>query len=166
MTAGAITEVFRASGLPGRYRILDTGDSVVPPAVPSSEASARMRRVKQRDTAPELAFRAYLREWGIAYRICPRVLPGRPDVANRRRRWAVFIHGCFWHGHENCRLATVPKTNSAFWRQKLAANRARDTRKIEELEALGYLVVVVWQCELGDARALRKVRAVLRRRSR
>jgi DNA mismatch endonuclease, patch repair protein len=124
-----------------------------------------MRRVKQRDTAPELLFRAYLRDWGLAYRVCPRGLPGRPDIANRRRRWAVFIHGCFWHGHQGCRLASTPKTNAAFWRQKLAANRARDTRKIKDLEALGFLVVVVWQCELEDARALRKTRAALCRRS-
>lgn len=124
-----------------------------------------MRRVKQRDTTLELVFRAYLRAWGLAYRVCPRGLPGSPDVANCRRRWAVFINGCFWHGHQGCRLATVPKTNAAFWRDKLAANRARDVRKIKDLEDLGFLVLVIWQCELEDPSALRKLRTALRRRS-
>lgn len=109
-----------------------------------------MRAVRQRDTVPERMLRQLLRRAGVHYRICPRDLPGRPDVANKSRRWAVFVHGCFWHGHRDCKLATVPKTNTAFWVAKLEANRQRDARKVRALRELGYKVATVWQCELEN----------------
>jgi len=75
-------------------------------------------------------------------------LPGTPDIAFPGRKKAIFVHGCFWHGHENCKLATVPKTRSEFWIEKIAANRDRDTRKVDSLRKLGWESIVVWQCEL------------------
>ncbi len=78
-------------------------------------------------------------------------------MANKSARWAIFVHGCFWHAHETCALATVPKTNTAFWTAKLAANRERDAMKVEALRNLGYKVIVVWQCELSDAPVVHRV---------
>lgn len=75
-------------------------------------------------------------------------------MANRARGWAVFVHGCFWHGHPGCRLATSPKTNRAFWTEKIAANRKRDARKVAALRAAGLRVLTVWQCEARDERRL------------
>jgi DNA mismatch endonuclease (patch repair protein) len=109
-----------------------------------------MKAVRQSGTAPELRVRRLLTNAGLRYRICPDDLPGRPDLANKSRHWALFVHGCFWHAHPNCRLATVPKTNRAFWIEKLTANRARDATKARALRKLGYKVVTVWQCELDD----------------
>lgn len=110
--------------------------------------SARLAAVRQRDTGPELRVRALLRVLGLRYRIRNRDLPGSPDIANRRHRWAIFVHGCFWHGHRGCRRATVPKRNAAFWTAKLDANRARDERALRALRRSRFKVVVVWACEL------------------
>jgi len=114
----------------------------------------RMARVRQRDTGPELAVRKVLAAAGIRYRVCPKGLPGRPDIANRAGRWALFVHGCFWHGHRGCGLARLPKTNSTFWAEKIEANRSRDSRKETELIALGLRVFTVWQCQLDDQQTL------------
>nr|WP_317987226.1 very short patch repair endonuclease [Stigmatella hybrida] len=121
---------------------------------PSEEVSRRMKAVRRRDTRPEVEVRRLLWKAGVRFRLCPRDLPGTPDIVNKRARWAVFVHGCFWHGHRNCKLATVPKSNSAFWKSKLAGNRSRDARKALALRRLGYRVIVVWQCALRDPEAL------------
>jgi DNA mismatch endonuclease (patch repair protein) len=113
-----------------------------------------MKTVRQRDTKPEIAVRRLLWSAGARFRTCPRDLPGRPDIANKGARWAVFVHGCFWHGHRGCKLATVPQSNRAFWQEKLASNRRRDARKALALRRLGFLVFVVWQCELRNPDAL------------
>jgi DNA mismatch endonuclease, patch repair protein len=116
--------------------------------------SERMRGIRQRDTAPEVTVRRLLHHLGYRFRVCAKTLPGRPDIANQRGRWAVFVHGCFWHGHIGCRLYTVPKTNSAFWKDKIVANRERDRRKESQLRNLGYRVAIVWQCELSEPEVL------------
>ena len=111
-----------------------------------------MRRVRQRATEPELAVRSVLRQLGVAYRLNCANLPGRPDFANRSRGWAIFVHGCFWHGHRRCRRRSrlVPRTNQDWWIDKIAANRARDVRKAEQLRRLGLRVLTVWECSLQD----------------
>ena len=126
----------------------------------------RMCRIRQRDTAPEMAVRKYLHRHGIRYRVCPRGLPGSPDLVNWSAGWAIFVHGCFWHGHEGCVLARLPKSNTEFWRAKIVANRERDLRKQRELEQLGLRVHTVWQCEIDDGDALERLaRALEPRRS-
>lgn len=110
--------------------------------------SSRMRAVRRRGTEPELLVRQILTGLGLRYRVDNRDLPGSPDVANRTRQWAVFVHGCFWHGHRNCRRATVPRRNRAFWVEKLNANRLRDRRAAAALRKAGFTTVIVWQCEL------------------
>jgi DNA mismatch endonuclease, patch repair protein len=91
---------------------------------------------------------------GLRYRLNVKSLPGSPDLANKTKRWAIFVNGCFWHGHKNCRLASTPKRNQGFWLSKFADNRARDARKIKELRKLGFRAAIVWQCEAADREAL------------
>lgn len=110
--------------------------------------SAVMRRVKGRDTSPELAVRRILRAAGIGYRLRGMGLPGRPDVVMKGRKVALFVHGCFWHGHDCARGSRQPKTNADYWVAKIERNRARDAVAEKALEASGWRVVVVWECEM------------------
>lgn len=113
--------------------------------------SAVMRRVKGRDTGPERRVRAALRAAGIGYRLGGQGLPGRPDVVMKGRRIAVFVHGCFWHGHDCPRGARQPKANADYWRAKIERNRARDAVNAARLAEDGWAVVTVWECALKDA---------------
>jgi DNA mismatch endonuclease (patch repair protein) len=114
-----------------------------------------MRAVKSRDTGPERVLRKLL--WPIArgYRLHAGDLPGSPDVVYRQRRLAIFMHGCFWHGHDCARGSRKPKTNAAYWRAKIAGNRARDANAVEELRAMGWRSLVVFECALADLPSLR-----------
>jgi len=112
--------------------------------------SAVMRRVKGRDTAPEMKVRRMLRAAGIGYRLGGCGLPGRPDVVMKGRKVAVFVHGCFWHGHDCPRGARKPQTNAEYWITKIERNRARDRRVAAALSATGWRVVTVWECRLRD----------------
>ena len=110
--------------------------------------SAVMRRIKGRDTAPEMAVRRLLRRGGIGYRLGGCGLPGRPDVVMKGRRVALFVHGCFWHGHDCARGARRPKANADYWLGKIGRNRERDARTRQALEGAGWAVVTVWECEM------------------
>ena len=110
--------------------------------------SARMKRIRRSSTAPELMLRRWLAERGLRFRVKNGDLPGTPDIANRAKRWAIFVHGCFWHGHEGCTKATIPKRNTDFWIEKIAANKRRDAVKEAQLRAAGFDVHVLWQCEV------------------
>lgn len=116
-----------------------------------AKRSAVMRAVKGRDTTPELKVRRLLRAAGVGYRLGGCGLPGRPDVVMKGRRIALFVHGCFWHGHDCARGARTPKTNADYWRAKIDRNRARDARAVAELEEAGWRPVVVWECEIRAA---------------
>ena len=113
-----------------------------------AKRSAVMRAVKSRDTTPELAVRRILRAAGIGYRLGGRGLPGRPDLVMQGRRVAVFVHGCFWHGHDCPRGARQPKANADYWSAKIGRNRTRDAVATAALEAAGWRVVTVWECGL------------------
>jgi DNA mismatch endonuclease, patch repair protein len=113
-----------------------------------------MRRVKGRDTTPELIVRRLIWRLGGRYRLHRRDLPGKPDIVLPGRRLAVFVHGCFWHGHDCARGARVPKANRDYWTGKIARNRARDAAAHAALVAAGWRVETVWECELKDAEAL------------
>lgn len=119
------------------------------------ERSALMKRVRREGTAPELAVRELLYSTGGRYRLNVDDLPGSPDIANKSRSKAIFVHGCFWHFHRGCHRASVPDRNSGYWRQKLERNRQRDHRKQELLAVRGFDVLVVWECELEDLPSLR-----------
>ena len=120
------------------------------------DRSAVMRRVKARDTGPELKVRGLLRALGApGYRLHRRDVPGRPDMAFVGRRLAIFVHGCFWHGHECARGARTPGTNAEYWRSKIARNRARDATALAALKAKGWRALTIWECELRDEAAAR-----------
>jgi DNA mismatch endonuclease Vsr len=106
-----------------------------------------MAGIRQSNTKPETAVGIELRLVGLHYRKNVRALPGSPDFANQKGRWAVFVHGCFWHHHSNCRKATVPKTNTEFWAEKFRDNRKRDAKAIARLRTQGYKVFLVWECQ-------------------
>ncbi|WP_454916244.1 very short patch repair endonuclease [Xanthobacter sediminis] len=117
----------------------------------TAERSRLMRQVRRRDTAPEVLVGRILRRLGLSYRKDVRGLPGTPDFANRSRRWAVFVNGCFWHRHTGCPRGAPPKSNIDFWAPKLARNRARDAQAIRALRRAGFTVAVVWECRIDEA---------------
>ena len=123
--------------------------------------SSVMRQVKGKGTTPELAVRRLLTGLGLRYRLHRRDLPGAPDVVMAGRKLAIFVHGCFWHGHDCARGARVPKQNRPYWTAKIERNRQRDARTQAELDAKGWTPLVVWECELKDLPALTaRLRAV------
>lgn len=125
--------------------------------VVDAETSARLGRIRQHGTSAELTVRNLLHALGHRFRVHNRDLPGSPDIANRSRKWAVFVHGCFWHRHPGCKRTTTPSRNREFWLQKFKANVARDARVQAALRAAGYRVVVVWECETEEHRRVRRM---------
>ena len=114
------------------------------------DRSATMRAVKSRDTAPELVVRAIARALAPAYRLHRADLPGKPDIVYGPRRLAIFVHGCFWHGHDCPRGAREPRSNNAYWRAKIAGNRARDAMILAALAALDWRTLVIYECALKN----------------
>jgi DNA mismatch endonuclease, patch repair protein len=117
--------------------------------VSSAQRSRNMAAVRGRDTTPERAVRSALHALGLRFRLHQASLPGSPDIVLRRHQTVVLVHGCFWHGHD-CPRGKVPSTRPDFWLPKLAGNRQRDGRQVKELQALGWRVLVVWECETKD----------------
>jgi DNA mismatch endonuclease Vsr len=109
-----------------------------------------MGRIRRSDTKPEWTVRRTLHRLGYRFRLQWKAAPGRPDVAFPGRRRMIFVHGCFWHQHEGCRHARVPKTRSEFWAAKFARNKARDARDIARAKAEGWEVLVIWECETAE----------------
>lgn len=124
-----------------------------------SERSERMSRIRSSNTSPELALRRALHALGFRFRLHRKDLPGKPDIVLPRYKTVVFVHGCFWHRHAGCKVASTPKTNTAFWEQKFERNTARDERNAALLQALGWKVLVVWECELGSLRKAQEAAA-------
>lgn len=118
------------------------------PIARDSKTSERLARQKQLSTHSELIVGRALKALGLHYRKNVRKLPGSPDFANVSKRWAIFVNGCFWHHHTNCKRATVPRNNEAFWRAKFAGNRTRDARAVRELRRRRFRVMIVWECQL------------------
>lgn len=114
--------------------------------------SDRLGRVRQSGTVPELAVRRLLRSVGVSFGSSGRGLPGSPDISNRRRRWVIFVHGCYWHRHAGCSRATIPKRNRSFWIDKFDANHLRDRRTRRQLRLMGYSVLVLWECQVDVGR--------------
>lgn len=113
-----------------------------------------MRSVRQKKTKPEMLVRSALHAMGYRCRANLGTLPGSPDIAFTARRKAIFVHGCFWHRHKGCRLASTPKSRPDFWDAKFKANVERDARKVRELERIGWEVTTVWQCETHESTSL------------
>ena len=107
-----------------------------------------MSQIRGKDTKPEMLVRSYLFSRGLRFRKNDRRYPGSPDVVLPKYNTVVFVHGCFWHHHEGCRYATMPKSNVEYWEKKLYGNVERDERNRKELEEMGWVVITVWECEL------------------
>ena len=116
--------------------------------------SEQMSHVHGRDTRPELEVRRLVYAMGFRYRLHVKDLPGKPDIVFRRRRSVIFVNGCFWHRHEGCRLARMPKSKVDFWKEKLEGNAARDRRHIASLRQMGWRAFTVWEFELKDKERL------------
>ncbi|WP_309644461.1 DNA mismatch endonuclease Vsr [Phenylobacterium sp.] len=120
----------------------------------AEKRSAVMARVKGRGTKPELMVRKALSALGVRYRLNRKDLPGSPDIVLGPRKLAIFVHGCFWHGHDCARGSRVPKANRDYWVGKVARNTARDRAAATALGAMGWRVETIWECDLKDAAAL------------
>ena len=112
------------------------------------ERSANMSKIRSKNTKPEIFVRRYIFERGIRFRKNVADLPGKPDIAIKKYKVALEVRGCFWHGHENCKDFRLPKSRIEFWREKIGKNIERDIRNQKKLINLGYLVFIVWECEL------------------
>jgi len=116
----------------------------------SSSRSWNMSRIRSQNTKPELLVRRLLYSEGYRYRLHARELPGKPDIVFRRHKKVIFVHGCFWHRHKECKKATTPKTRKEFWRKKFSDNILRDQRVMKELDQMGWLSLVIWECETNN----------------
>ena len=128
-----------------RRNLAFAGDSV--DILTVQQRSERMRRVRGKDTKPERAVRRIATDMGYRYRLQYSKLPGRPDLAFPGRRRVIWVHGCYWHRHDGCRLASTPKSHIQFWQEKFEANQSRDLKNADMVRQLGWQVLVIWQCE-------------------
>lgn len=118
------------------------------------QRSSLMSRIRGKDTGPEMRVRRMAHALGYRFRLHRRDLPGSPDLVFPSHRKVIFVHGCYWHRHQGCRYAYSPKSNTTFWQSKFDGNVIRDRRAIDSLEALGWDVLVVWECETQNMEAL------------
>jgi DNA mismatch endonuclease, patch repair protein len=118
--------------------------------------SLRMSLIRGKDTQPELIFRKALHSRGFRYRTHASQLPGKPDIVLPKYNSVIFVHDCFWHSHQGCRIANSPKTNSDFWQNKFLTNKRRDKRNQRRLRILCWNIIIVWECELGSKTKLRR----------
>ena len=122
--------------------------------VTKEKRSEIMSRVRGKDTAPEMIVRKLVHSLGYRYRLHGQKLPGKPDLVFGPRKKVIFVHGCFWHGHEGCRKARLPKSRLEYWGPKIEENKQRDRKNLEELRTSGWSCLVLWQCELKDRKQL------------
>lgn len=118
------------------------------------QRSENMRRIRGKDTRPEMVVRRLLYGMGYRYRLHQRILPGCPDLVFFGRKKVVFVHGCFWHLHQSCKIAHFPATRQDYWRQKLESNKRRDERTKRTLRRRGWTPLIVWECETRDLERL------------
>jgi DNA mismatch endonuclease (patch repair protein) len=119
------------------------------------QRSSLMSRIRGKDTGPEMKVRRLAHALGVRFRLHRRDLPGSPDLVFPSHRKVIFVHGCYWHRHQGCRYAYSPKSNATFWQSKFEGNVIRDRRAIDSLEALGWDVLVIWECETQNMETLR-----------
>jgi DNA mismatch endonuclease (patch repair protein) len=110
--------------------------------------SYNMSRIKGKNTKPEIEVRKFLFSRGFRYRLHDSALPGKPDIVLKKYKTVVFIHGCFWHGHNNCKYFAVPKTKTEWWLEKIKRNQLNDTKQKLTLKKIGWQVIVIWECQL------------------
>lgn len=124
--------------------------------------SHNMSRIRSKNTKPELLVRKFLFANGFRYRLHNKLLPGKPDIVLNKYHTVIFIHGCFWHKHENCKYAYVPASNTNYWLPKLDKNVEKDTYAIKELKKMNWKVLVVWECDLKPNKQAKNLKKILR----
>lgn len=123
--------------------------------------SYNMSRIRSGNTKPEILVRQYLFSKGFRYRLNVKILPGKPDIVLKKYKTAIFINGCFWHGHEGCKYFVVPKTKTEWWLEKINKTKIRDTTAYATLRQKGWQVIVIWECELRPDSRLETLNALL-----
>ncbi len=123
--------------------------------------SYNMSRIRAKDTKPELMIRKFLHAQGFRYKLHDKTLPGKPDLVLPKYNTVIFIHGCFWHGHSNCKYFVVPKTRTQWWVLKINSNRANDTKAIKLLKKDGWKIIVIWECRLKPAKVKKTLETVV-----
>ena len=149
--SGEKTQNDSALGEERDYLYLGREDHTMPDVLTPDQRRRNMAAIHSASTKPELALRLSLWHLGFRYLTNDKRLPGRPDIVLPKYRSVVFVNGCFWHGHKGCKNYTIPKTNTEFWTAKVARNQARDQEVWRKLEAKGWSVIIVWECELKKA---------------
>jgi len=125
--------------------------------------SENMRRIRSKGMLPELAVRSLVHRMGYRFRLHRKDLPGKPDLVFVSRRKVIFVHGCFWHSHQGCKIAHKPKSNARYWGPKLKRNQARDKKNLKALTAIGWKPLVIWECEIKFQEKLEKQMAAFLR---
>lgn len=125
--------------------------------------SYNMSQIKGKNTKPELLVRKFLFSKGFRYTLHNKNLPGKPDIILPKHRTVIFVHGCFWHGHKNCKYFVVPKTRTAWWLNKINSNIANDKRKHSSLVKQGWKIITIWECKLKPAKLANTLQALLKR---
>lgn len=115
-----------------------------------------MRRVRSQNTKPEIVVRKMASALGFKYRLNAKNLPGKPDLSNKSRKKAIFVHGCFWHRHANCKMASTPASNMEYWTKKFESNVVRDRKNMAQYKSMDWKILVIWECELKDIKKLKK----------
>ena len=128
----------------------------------SERRSFNMSRIKGKDTKPELLVRKFLFSHGLRYRIHEKKLPGKPDLVFPKYQTVIFIHGCFWHGHKDCKYAVVPKTRTEWWVNKIEKNKLNDKKNASLLQDMGYRLLHVWECDLKPEKREKTLNNILR----
>lgn len=118
-----------------------------------------MSLIKSKNTKPELIVRSFLHHQGLRFRLHKKDLPGQPDLVFKKFNTVIFVHGCFWHGHDdpNCKSSHIPKSNSQFWSNKIEKNQNRDKSNMEKLKTLGWRIITIWECEIKKPQILDKL---------
>lgn len=142
----------------GKQRHKGLKRSLVSPAASSAAVMAVMKANKKKNSRPEIAVRQALYRLGYRYRLHARDLPGNPDIVLRRRKKAIFVHGCFWHQHQNsrCPLRSHPRSNIHYWRPKLLRNQERDKENKKKIAEIGWRSLIIWECELNNILSVEK----------
>jgi DNA mismatch endonuclease (patch repair protein) len=127
------------------------------------QRSYNMSRIKGKDTKPEMLVRKFLHAQGFRYKLHDKSLPGKPDIVLPKYKTVIFIHGCFWHGHNNCKYFTIPKTRTEWWRNKIETNKANDVKAVKALRKEGWKIITVWECKLKPAKVEKTLTSLLKK---
>jgi len=125
--------------------------------------SYNMSRIKGKNTKPEMVVRKFLHARGFRYKLHDKILPGKPDLVLPKYKTVIFIHGCFWHGHEGCKYYVVPKTRTEWWLNKINYNTANDVKAVKSLKKAGWKVITIWECNLKTAKVEKTLIALLKK---